>query len=104
MGVNPQSNRKYREEDMNTEDTILKDYKYAQAKFMGDEFARILKQQAEVSFEAGIKEAIEIVGKLENPYAFSDGKCIPKYEVGFNGYQNCREDIIKNLKEVIDED
>ena len=56
------------------------------------------------NYQVGIKEAIEMVKGLENPYAFSDGKCIPKYEAGFRGYQNCREDIIKNLKEVIDED
>ena len=50
-----------------------------------------------LNYQAGIKEAIEIVGKLENPYAFSDGKCIPKYEAGYNGYENCRKDIIKRL-------
>jgi len=61
------------------------------------------KHSAYVYCQAGIREAIELIERLENPYSFQDGKCIPKYEAGYNGYENCRKDIIEKLGEEIDE-
>ena len=43
-------------------------------------------------------EIQSVVRKLESPYAFQDGKCIPKYEKGFQGYEYCRQDVLKVLK------
>ncbi len=63
-----------------------------------------LKYTAYINHQAGIKEAVEIAKKAENVYAFQDGKCIPKYEAGFNGYENCRKDILGKLEGLICKD
>lgn len=50
-------------------------------------------------YQAGMKDVVTVIRKQENPFAFADGKCIPKYEIGFNSYEYCRRDILRKLKE-----
>jgi len=41
---------------MKAEDTVIKQHKYAAARYMGDRFLKVLIQQADISFRAGVEE------------------------------------------------
>ena len=70
---------------MKAKDTIIKDFKYAQAKYMGDGFLEILKEQAEVSFIAGMKEVVDwIVSESKHHIVYKSTNPTEKsYPVGY---------------------